>query len=184
MASMVPTAILRPWPISCATTSGQSATRDKLILAGTHGEGKRLTSMLRDELPASGAHWQEYFQFKALTGRWFEQIDVQCGDKLRFTKKDASSGWSMAPVVWCRRWTDGTSPCALESDIASQNGREVTIDMDQQELCARLGAPCTSRKGRAKDEVFMLANLFDDRQPYGPRGVHPNEASLWAVWNP
>ena len=139
--------------------ASQSATRDKLILAGTHGEGKRLTSMLRDELRERGALAGKAFQFKALTGRWFEQIDVQCGDKLRFTKKDAKLGVVNGTSGVVQKVDGRHITLRIESDITSQNGRVVTIDTWTNKNFAHDWVRTVHKsQGQGKDEVFMLAN--------------------------
>ncbi|WP_448228858.1 MobF family relaxase [Pseudoxanthomonas mexicana] len=139
--------------------ASQSADRDKLILVGTHGEGKRLTAQLRDELRERGTLAGKPFQFKALTGRWFEQIDVQCGDKLRFTKKDAKLGVVNGTSGVVQKVDGRHIVLRIESDIASQNGREVTIDTWSNKNFAHDWVRTVHKsQGQGKDEVFMLAN--------------------------
>lgn len=171
--------------------ASQSATRDKLILAGTHGEGKRLTSMLRDELRERGALAGKAFQFKALTGRWFEQIDVQCGDKLRFTKKDAKLGVVNGTSGVVQKVDGRHITLRIESDIASQNGREVTIDTWTNKNFAHDWVRTVHKsQGQGKDDVFMLANpsMTDShmglvgftrmKQRFGLYGTHEDISSF------
>ncbi|WP_448666823.1 MobF family relaxase [Pseudoxanthomonas mexicana] len=145
--------------LAVAYLASGTSDREKLILVGTHAEGRLVTGLVRDALKAKGVLYGAPQTFKALTGRWHERVEVQLGDRLRFTKKDKDldvvNGTSGVVVKLDARHIT----LRLESDIKSQNGRLVTIDT-QSNCCFAHDWTRTVHKsqGQSKDEVYMLAS--------------------------
>ncbi|WP_165494638.1 MobF family relaxase [Pseudoxanthomonas winnipegensis] len=136
-----------------------SATRDKLVLVGTLGEGKRVTKMMRDEFKERGTLHGTAYKFRALTGRWYDNIDVQCGDRLRFTKKDMELCVVNGTSGVVDKVDGRFITLRIESDIKAQDGRMVKIDTYKNRNFGHDWVRTVHKsQGQGKDAVFMLAN--------------------------
>ncbi|WP_448670412.1 MobF family relaxase [Pseudoxanthomonas mexicana] len=145
--------------LTTAFLSSPTPDREKLILVGTHAEGKQVTSMVRDGLKSKGVLFGLPQTFKALTGRWHDTIEVQAGDRLRFTKKDVALGVVNGTSGVVVKLDAQCITLRLESDIKSQDGRIVTIDTKRNDCFAHDWTKTVHKsQGQSKDEVYMLAS--------------------------
>lgn len=139
--------------------TSKAPNHEKLILVGTLGEGKHLTKILRAELRERGQLQGTAFKFKALTGRWNETIDVQKGDRIRFTKKDMGLGVVNGTSGIVKDVDGRYITLAIQSDIAKENGKIVKLDTWRNRCFAHDWTRTVHKsQGQGKEEVHMLAS--------------------------
>lgn len=145
----------------------QTADKEKLTIGGTNVEVRLLNEAIREQRRGHGLLGEQEIQFKAKAGGQWHDLKVSEGDRLRFTARDQDK--SMGVVNGTVGIVEGIAPgkqddshrltVRLQSDIPSQDGREVSFDTaDYKSLTHAYAMTVHKSQGQGRQQVFHLAS--------------------------
>lgn len=141
--------------------------REKLVIGGTRAEVHLLNQACRNEQKAAGLLGEKEIQVRAKAGGQWQDLKIAEGDRIRFTERDKDK--SMGVVNGMIGVVQGIEPgkqedshrikVKIESDIPSQDGRELAFDTaDYKSLTHAYAMTVHKSQGQGRQDVFHLAS--------------------------
>ncbi|MGH8467040.1 MAG: MobF family relaxase, partial [Pseudomonas sp.] len=138
---------------------------EKLAIGSTRVEVRLMSEAIRDQRRAHGLLGEQEIQFKAKAGGQWQDLKVSEGDRVRFSERSKD----MDVVNGTVGIIEGIEPgkqedshllkVRLQSNIPSQDGREVSFDTaDYRSLSHAYAMTVHKSQGQGKQEVFHLAS--------------------------